>query len=106
MSSSGNGLTNGKAAKKRRRRIIIGSIVALVLIGGGYGVYAALRPNHEIDPSKLATAERGDLAQGVVATGQIQPLSKGEVESQGSGIVQKLYVDYGEHVKARQLLSG
>ncbi len=105
MSSSGNGLTNGKAAKKRRRRIIIGSIVALILVGGGYGVYAALRPNHEIDPSKLAVAERGDLAKVVVATGKIQPLSKVEVKSKASGIVKKLYVDYGDHVKTGQLLA-
>jgi HlyD family secretion protein len=105
MSSNGNGLTNGKAAKKRRRRIIIGSVAALILVGGGYGVYAALRPNHEIDPSKLAAAERGDLAKVVVATGKIQPLSKVEVKSKASGIVKKLYVDYGDHVKAGQLLA-
>src|SRR6202790_4000797 len=105
MSSSGNGLTNGKAAKKRRRRIIIASVVAVVLIGGGYGVYAALRPSHEIDPSKLAAAERGDLAKVVVATGKIQPLSKVEVKSKASGIVKKLYVDYGDHVKTGQLLA-
>ena len=104
MSSSGNGLTNGKAAKKRRRRIIIGSIAALILVGGGYGVYAALRPNHEIDPSKLAVAERGDLAKVVVATGKIQPLSKVEVKSKASGMVNKLYVDYDDHVKKGQVL--
>src|SRR6201993_4566171 len=105
MSSNGNGLTNGKGAKKRRRRIIIASIVALIVIGGGYGVYAALRPNHEIDPSKLAAAERGDLAKVVVATGKIQPLSKVEVKSKASGIVKKLYVDYGDKVKVGQLLA-
>ena len=106
MSSNGNGLnTNGKAAKKRRRRIIIGSIVGLVLIGGGYGVYAALRPNHEIDPSKLAAVERGDLARVVVATGKIEPLSKVEVKSKASGIVKKLYVDYGDRVKQGQVLA-
>jgi len=105
MSTSGNGLTNGKAAKKRRRRIIIGSIVALIVVGGGYGVFAALRPNHEIDPSKLAAAERGDLAKVVVATGKIQPLSKVEVKSKASGIVKKLYVDYGDRVKAGQVLA-
>jgi HlyD family secretion protein len=105
MSSSGNGLTNGKAAKKRRRRIIAASIVALVLIGGGYGVYAALRPSHEIDPSKLASSERGDLARVVVATGKIQPLSKIEVKSKASGIVKKLYVDYGDHVKQGEILA-
>jgi len=105
MSSSGNGLTNGKVAKKRRRRIIIASIVGLVVIGGGYGVYAALRPNHEIDPSKLALAERGDLARVVVATGKIQPLSKVEIKSKASGIVKKLYVDYGDRVKTGQVLA-
>ena len=111
MSNNGSGLTNGtgngngKAAKKRRRRIIIGSIALLVLIGGGYGVYAALRPNHEIDPTKLAAVERGDLAKVVVATGKIQPLSKVEVKSKASGIVKKLYVDYGDHVKQGEILA-
>jgi HlyD family secretion protein len=105
MSNKGNGLTNGKAAKKRRRRIIIGSMALLILIGGGYGVYAALRPNHEIDPSKLATVERGDLAKVVVATGKIQPLSKVEVKSKASGIVKRLFVDYGDHVKQGEILA-
>ncbi len=105
MSSNGNGIGNGKAAKKRRRRIIFVSIAALVLIGGGYGVYAALRPNHEIDPSKLAAVERGDLARSVVATGKIQPLSKVEVKSKASGIVKKLYVDYGDRVKQGDILA-
>ena len=105
MSSNGNGIGNGKAAKKRRRRIIFGSIAAFVLIGGGYGVYAALRPNHEIDPSKLAAVERGDLARVVVATGKIQPLSKIEVKSKASGIVKKLYVDYDDHVKQGDILA-
>jgi HlyD family secretion protein len=105
MSSNGNGIGNGKAAKKRRRRIIFVSIAALVVIGGGYGVYAALRPNHEIDPSKLAAVERGDLARSVVATGKIQPLSKVEVKSKASGIVKKLYVDYGDRVKQGDILA-
>jgi len=104
MSSNANGLTNGKAVKKRRRRIIIAALAALVLIGGGYGVYAELRPNHEIDASKLAAVERGDLARVVVATGKIQPLSKVEVKSKASGMVKKLYVDYDDRVKEGQTL--
>jgi HlyD family secretion protein len=105
MSSNANGLTNGKAAKKRRRRIIIAAIVLLVLVGGGYGVFAALRPSHDIDPSKLASVERGDLARVVVATGKIQPLSKVEVKSKASGMVKKLYVDYDDKVKEGQVLA-
>ena len=105
MSSNGNGIGNGKAAKKRRRRIIIVAIAAFVLVGGGYGVFAALRPNHDMDPSKLAEVERGDLARVVVATGKIQPLSKIELKSKASGLVKKLYVDYGDHVKQGDILA-
>src|SRR3981189_363160 len=105
MSSNGNGLANGKNGKKRRRRIIWGGIALAVLLGGGYGVKAALTPSHEIDPSKLADVEKGDLARVVVATGKIQPLSKAEIKSKASGIVKKIFVDYGDHVKTGQILA-
>src|ERR1051325_121918 len=105
MSSNGNGLTNGKSGKKRRRRIIWGVIALAILLGAGFGVKAALSPSHEIDPSKLALVERGDLARVVVATGKIQPLSKAETKSKASGIVKKIYVDYGDRVKAGQILA-
>src|ERR1700674_4759611 len=105
MSSSGNGLANGKNGKKRRKRIIWISVVVLILAGGGFGVKAALSPNRTIDPSKLAAVERGDLARVVVATGKIQPLSKAEIKSKASGIVKKIYVDYGDRVKTGQILA-
>jgi HlyD family secretion protein len=76
-----------------------------VLLGAGLGVKAALSPNHEIDPSKLATVEKGDLARVVVATGKIQPLSKAEIKSKASGIVKKIFVDYGDRVKSGQVLA-
>src|SRR5437762_7304527 len=104
MSSNGNGLGNGKNGKKRRR-IFWAAIALVVLGGGGYGVKAALSPNRTIDPSKIAAVERGDLARVVVATGKIQPLSKVEIKSKASGIVKKLYVDYGrseEHTSELQ----
>ena len=106
MSSNGNILgkgKNGKSGKKRRR--IIWSAIAVVVLGGGYGVKAALSPSRTIDPSKIASVERGDLARVVVATGKIQPLSKVEIKSKASGIVKKLYVDYGDRVKQGQLLA-
>src|SRR6267143_5827315 len=95
---------NGKNGRKRRRRIILGIIILLVLVGAGIGVTAALRPNHQIDPAKLATVERGDIARSVVATGKVQPLAKVEVKSKASGIVKQIFVDYGDRVKAGQVL--
>jgi len=89
--------------KKRRRWIVVG-VVLVVLIGCGFGIAAALRPNHQIDASKLATVERGDLARSVVATGKIEPLAKVEVKSKASGIVEKIFADYGDRVKQGQVL--
>ena len=95
---------NGKNSRKRRRRIVLGSVFLAVLIGAGIGVTAALRPNNQIDPAKLAAVEKGDIARSVVATGKVQPLSKVEVKSKASGIVKKTYVDYGDRVKAGEVL--
>src|SRR3984893_11978543 len=105
MSSNGKGFGNGRDTKKRTRPILWITLAVVLLGGGAYGVMAALRPNRTINPSKLASAERGDLARVVVATGKIQPLSKVEIKSKASGIVKKLYVAYGDRVKQGQLLA-
>src|SRR5271154_6486649 len=104
MASGANGLNGTNGKKRGRRRLIWVAVAVVVLGGGGYGVMAALRPSHVIDPSKLADVERGDLARVVVATGKIQPLSKAEIKSKASGIVKKIYVDYGDRVKVGQVL--
>ena len=98
-----NGNGNGKNNHKRRKRILIATAV-LGLAGAIAGIGAALRPNHDIDPSKIAKVEKGDIAKSVVATGKIEPLTKVEVKSKASGIVEKVLVDYGDHVKAGQVL--
>jgi HlyD family secretion protein len=89
---------------KKRRRWMAGGGAIVALVGCGFGIAAALRPNHQIDPSKLATVERGDLARSVVATGKIEPLAKVEVKSKASGIVEKIFADYGDRVKQGQVL--
>ncbi len=76
MTTNGN---NGR--RRRRRRFVLGGIVLVLLIGAGIGVTAALRPDFKIDPSKLATVERGDIARSVVATGKIQPFTKVQINS-------------------------
>ena len=94
---------NHKNNRKRRRWVMFG-VIALVLAGGIFGIAAALRPNHQIDPSKLASVERGDIARSVVATGKITPLAKVEVKSKASGLVKKVYVEYGDRVKQGKVL--
>ncbi len=94
---------NGKNNHKTRKRVLIGA-AALGLLAAIGGIAMALRPKNTIDPSKLASVEKGDIAKSVVATGKIEPLTKVEVKSKASGIVKRVLVDYGDHVKAGQTL--
>jgi HlyD family secretion protein len=95
---------NGKNRKWRKRLIWLG-ILVVVIGGAGYGVHAALKPDNKIDPSKLASVERGSIARSVVATGKVEPRSTVEVKSKASGIVKKLYVDYSDYVHQGQVLA-
>jgi HlyD family secretion protein len=84
--------------------LIVCGVLVIVLTGAGVGLRAALKPKNSIDASKLATVDRGDIARSVVATGKVQPKTKVEVKSKASGIVKRIYVDYGERVRAGQIL--
>jgi HlyD family secretion protein len=94
------------AASRRSRRFWIwltaGGLVVVLVIGLGA---ARLVKGTTIDPNKLAKVTRGDVARSVVATGKIQPITKVEVKSKASGIVEKLYVDINNVVKKGQPLA-
>ena len=92
------------ARKKGRWWLWIGLGVILVLAGAGYGV-ARLASGSTIDPSKLGSVGRGDVARSVVATGKITPITQVEVKSKASGIVEKLYVDINNRVHKGQPLA-
>lgn len=97
-------MANGNGKKSRKHLIfIVSSVFALILIA--LVAMAATHGGSRIDPSKLARVERGDLAKSVVATGKIQAITQVEVKSKASGIVKKLFVDYGDQVKKGQVLA-
>jgi HlyD family secretion protein len=89
---------------KKKRWIWLGGLVVLLLAGAGFVLPSVFKTEAKIDGSKLATVERGDIARSVVATGKIEPRAKVEVKSKASGIVKKIFVDYGERVKTGQIL--
>jgi HlyD family secretion protein len=78
-------------------------VVLIVLVAGV--ALARMVKGSTIDPNKLAKVTRGDVARSVVATGQIQPITKVEVKSKASGIVEKLYVDINDKVHKGQELA-
>ncbi|HXN49731.1 MAG TPA: efflux RND transporter periplasmic adaptor subunit [Bryobacteraceae bacterium] len=96
--------TNGRKNGRRRRRFIWLGALVVILGGAFFGVKAALKPNNQIDPSKLAAVEKGDIARSVVATGKIEPLAKVEVKSKASGLVKQVFVHYSDWVKTGQVL--
>jgi HlyD family secretion protein len=94
------------AASRKSKRfwiwLAIGALLILALLGFGL---TRLAKGATIDPNKLAKATRGDVARSVVATGKIQPITKVEVKSKASGIVERLYVDINNQVKKGQQLA-
>ena len=90
--------------KSKRFWIWLGSGAAVVVLVLGFAL-VRLAKGTSIDPNKLAKVTRGDVARSVVATGKIQPITKVEVKSKASGIVEKLYVDINDRVKKGQQLA-
>ncbi len=94
------------AASRKNKRfwIWLGSVAAVVVLLLGIAL-VRLAKGPGIDPNRLAKVTRGDVARSVVATGKIQPITKVEVKSKASGIVEKLYVDINDRVKKGQPLA-
>src|SRR6266571_741955 len=97
-------MANGNGKRKRKTIWIVAFITVVCLVAVG-GLMAARSGGTKIDPTKLAKVERGDLVKSVVATGKVEPITKVEIKSKASGIVKKLYVEYGDRVKKGQLLA-
>jgi HlyD family secretion protein len=94
------------AASRKSKRFWIWIGIGVVLVVGFAGfALTRLVKGTQIDLNRIATVTRGDVARSVVATGKIQPITKVEVKSKASGIVEKLFVDINNHVKKGQQLA-
>jgi len=93
------------AAKKSRRLWIWVTLGIFVVVIGGAVALARMVSGSSIDPNRIAKVTKADVARSVVATGKIQPITKVEVKSKASGIVQKLFVDINNKVYKGQPLA-
>lgn len=93
------------AARKSRKFWIWAAVIVVVVIGAGGMALARMVHGGSIDPNRIAKVTRGDVARSVVATGKIQPITKVEVKSKASGIVEQLFVDINQHVTKGQPLA-
>jgi len=89
--------------KFKQKKILLITASALIVIGA---LIWWLIPGKNPAEARYGTAlvERGSLTQTVSANGTLNPVKLVNVGSQVSGIVQKLYVDFNDHVKAGQIL--
>src|SRR5678816_4383562 len=91
--------------KKKSRKLWWVLIGLVIITGMGVTGFVALsRPKNEVDSSRLARVDRGDIARSVVATGRIEPITKVEIKSKANGIIEKLFVDVDQVVTSGQVL--
>jgi HlyD family secretion protein len=91
-------------ARKSRKRLYIGVGVAVLAVGGAAGFATLKGASPEIDPSRLATVERGTMVKSVVATGKVEPITKIEIKSKANGIIKALNADIDLTVKEGDVL--
>lgn len=79
-------------------------LVAVLLVGGAIYLFTGKSSKGGF---RLETAQvgRNSIANTVTATGTVEPVTEVEVGTQVSGIIDKLYADYNEVVKAGQLIA-
>src|SRR5216683_1830131 len=93
------------AAQRKSKRIWVWGGVLAVVAAAGLVFLGMHRGGPHFEPSRLDKVTRGEIDQSVVATGKVQPITKIELKSKASGIVQNLYVDINQLVHKGQLLA-
>ncbi len=89
--------------KSRKWSLAVGAGV-VVLVGGIWGYTTLNGATSELDPSRIATVERGTMTRSVVATGKIEPITKVEIKSKANGIIEKLMTDVDKIVRTGDVL--
>ena len=83
------------------KKLII-CIVGVLTVAGGIWLFTGKTSKGGI---RLETAKAGRSSISVTATGTVEPVTEVEVGTQVSGIIDKLYADYNDVVKAGQLIA-
>lgn len=86
----------------KHKGIIISVCTALALLAGWFILKPSGKEKVMLETAKV---ERVDIRNSVTATGTVEPVTEVEVGTQVSGIVDKLFVDYNDEVKAGQVIA-
>ncbi len=92
------------ASRTRKRLWIFGGLAVLAVVGIA-GLASIRGASVDIDPAKLAKAERGTMVRSVVATGKVEPITKVEIKSKANGIIKALRVNVDSAVAEGDVLA-
>lgn len=88
----------------KKKKIIITSVSGVIIIAIAAWMFLGSTPKDKVD-FETAKVSTNQINNTVTATGTIEPVTKVEVGTQVSGIVDKLFVDYNSVVKKGQVLA-
>jgi RND family efflux transporter MFP subunit len=97
----------GFSVKRILRRVFISFflITSAALAGCGEGHKAAADDAANAPAAPVVKVARGNIADSLEIASEFQPFQEVDVYAKVSGYIQKLYVDYGTHVKQGQILA-
>lgn len=86
-----------------KKKVMIG-LAGIVIIAGGFFLFSGKTAGGRmvLETEKVG---RTSITNVVTATGTVEPVTEVDVGTQVSGIIDKLYVDYNDVVKAGQLIA-
>ena len=81
-------------------------LVTLLALGaGGYFAYQRFAPAPPAPQLVTGTVSRGNVVQGIDATGRLEAVTTVQVGSQVSGTIKALYADFNSQVKRGQVVA-
>ena len=86
-----------------KKKALIGAAIVIV-VAGAYFLFAGKKTRNTVS-LETAKVTRTSISNVVTATGTVEPVTEVEVGTQVSGIIDKLYADYNDVVKAGQLIA-
>ena len=81
---------------KNKKKIILYVLIAIVVVGGAIWLFGGKKAQSKL-VYETAVVKKGEISESVTATGSI--------ETQVSGIIDEIYVDYNSVVKKGQLIA-
>jgi macrolide-specific efflux system membrane fusion protein len=87
------------------KRILLIAISLLVLGGVGFGIWKYRAANSSKVSYRPEVAERATIAQTILSTGSVKPVTRVDIKSPIAGRAEQVLVNEGDHVRKNQVLA-